>query len=48
MGEIAAFVIGGLVGVITASIGYEKVILILQEAVTEILPVILSLSQHLA
>jgi hypothetical protein len=43
MGDISSFIIGGIVGVITASIGYEKVIMILKEASTEILPVILDL-----
>jgi hypothetical protein len=43
MGEIGAFIIGGIVGIVTASVGLEKVVGIVKETITEAIPVLLGL-----
>jgi UDP-N-acetylmuramyl pentapeptide phosphotransferase/UDP-N-acetylglucosamine-1-phosphate transferase len=43
MGDIGSFIIGGIVGIIVSAVGFEKVVVVLKEASTEILPVILDL-----
>jgi hypothetical protein len=40
---LSGYIIGIVTGIIIASVGFEKVIAILKEASTEILPVILDL-----
>lgn len=43
MGDIGSFIIGGIVGIIVSAVGFEKVVVVLKEAVTEALPIFLTL-----
>jgi UDP-N-acetylmuramyl pentapeptide phosphotransferase/UDP-N-acetylglucosamine-1-phosphate transferase len=43
MGDIGAFIIGGIVGVIVSAVGLEKVVVILKETISEVIPVLLGL-----
>jgi hypothetical protein len=42
MGEISVFIIGGIVGIVTASVGLEKVVVVLKETITEAIPILLT------